>query len=322
MTAPKTMPDLCNRRSPFHLTTALMALSNLGVDVHKISLLAVGEYENYRGEVREQEPKAGTTLTADTPIRLKVGFASPIDFMPYQLFYGLVQNPNRSSEWEDDSRRLMAPFDGALIRYLSIANYQELKYTLGFSDTSHVHRFLRLFAFEPDKDLGESSEMQLWAALMPTFHHWAGNAAFAEQLLHLVFGYTFTVSENIPRRFEIPERLRYRLGSKDDPLGRGTIVGSQFTECDSGYSITVSDIPPEQMPSMLPGNPGRQKLEHLLSICLPGHLESDIQLRPSRRTNRLGPDAGTAFLGCATYLSDGSGIDLDKGVPETYFETV
>ncbi len=47
----KIMPDFCNRRYPFHYTTAISVLAKMGVDVNDIDILAIGTYENYRGEI-------------------------------------------------------------------------------------------------------------------------------------------------------------------------------------------------------------------------------------------------------------------------------
>ena len=79
-----TMPDLCSRRMPFNFVAALMLLKKVGVDLNKVHLKAVGCYENYKGEILGQKPKAGTELTQSTKIFLKVGKWSAVDIIPYQ----------------------------------------------------------------------------------------------------------------------------------------------------------------------------------------------------------------------------------------------
>ena len=66
------MPDLCNRRLPYHCVTALVLLKKLGVNVTEINMRAVGCYENYRGEVLKQSPEPGTPLTPGVSVSLDI----------------------------------------------------------------------------------------------------------------------------------------------------------------------------------------------------------------------------------------------------------
>ena len=75
------MPDFCNRRHPFHYVTALCVLAKMGIDIDTVDILAVGEYENYRGEIQTQSPKPGAAITDDTRIVLKVGYPSAVDYL-------------------------------------------------------------------------------------------------------------------------------------------------------------------------------------------------------------------------------------------------
>ena len=295
------MPDFCSRRNRLHITTALMNLVQLGVDIGRIRLLADGEQENYKGEIHEQEPAPGTPITPTTEIVLKVGFPSAIDQMPYQFFYGLFTNSARTSEWEMRSRELMAAFDAELIRHLAVASYQEKKYTLSFVDMDHLARFLSLFAFDVRQYSRDVKEALIWSALFPTFHYWAGNPRYVEKALSLIFGYEFRIKENVAREYEIPEPLRYKLGSASDRLGRGTILGRSFTERDSCYEVIMRGVAPDDVKRFLPGQPGRKKLEEVLSICMPGDLEYRLKIRPKRSQFRLGQKEKRSYLGYATY---------------------
>jgi len=89
------MPDLSSRKNPLHFSTALSILMKAGVDIHRINLIAEGKYENYRGEVHYQEPAAGSVITDNTKIILRIGSTSAVDFMPYQFFYGMGGNVSR-----------------------------------------------------------------------------------------------------------------------------------------------------------------------------------------------------------------------------------
>lgn len=295
-----TMPDFCNRRAPFHFTTALMALMKLGVDIDRVNVLAVGEYENYRGEVREQEPDPGTSISERTRITLKVGYWSAVDTMPYQFFYGLGNSGERTAEWEDRARNLTAPFDAAVIRHAAVSAYQQLKYSMGFGDMEHIGRFLGLFAFDLKKDAASTNEAMIWTALFPTFHAWAGNPRFVERILRILFGYEFEIAENVVGKYEIPKDLRYQLGSTRDRLGQGTIMGRSFVEQDSRYTVTIKGVEPSNVRGFLSGQKNRKKLEQILALCMPGDLEYSVQVRPKGRRLELGKKDGSSYLGYNT----------------------
>ncbi|MBU0983100.1 MAG: type VI secretion system baseplate subunit TssG [candidate division Zixibacteria bacterium] len=297
-----TMPNFCDRHQPFHATTALMTLMRLGVDVDTIELLAAGEHENYRGEVREQEPKAGTEIGPGTRIRLHVGCVGVVDHMPYQFFYGLDPKANRPRTWEDNARRLTAPFDSAVIRHESIARFQELLYGQGFTERGHTARYLDLFHFEDSLISDAHDEGVLWSALMPLFHQWAGNAESMARVLHMVFGYEFEIIESVPKTYDIPPELQLRLGSPEARLGHETLLGDSFTESDSCYEVVVRGVPADEVSRFLPGGDGRGKLERILAFCAPGNLEYRLRIRSTAKCRSLGTTGDDARLGYTAYV--------------------
>ncbi len=305
MMAGKTniMPDFCSRKYPFHYITALNMLAGMGVDIHKIDILAVGEYENYKGEIREQQPRAGTTLTADTPITLKVGFLSAVDYMPYQFFYGLFGTRDSGGEWEDNARALMAPFDAAVIRHDAIAKFQSLKYDFGIIDRGHLLKVLELFNFSLPAHSNSLKDMLLWLSMLPTFHFWAGNPELIEMALAKVLGLDFEVVENTRSKYEIPESIRYHLGTKSGRLGRETVLGNSFYECDSSYEVIVKNVSPDKVNELLPGGATRTKIEWLLSFCMPDNLEYKIRVKVKKaKTIADRKKEQPGYLGYSTHI--------------------
>lgn len=299
---PMIMPDFCSRRFPFHYTTALNVLAKMDVDINRIDLLAVGEYENYKGEVNEQSPAPGAVLKEDTQITLKVGYPSVVDFMPYQFFYGLVGSKERSGEWEDRSRELMAPFDASVIRHDALARFEILKYNHGFVDLEHILSFLRLFDYEPEFGSHQINEALAWVALLPTFHFWAGNPSLAERALKLILGYDFEIVENIRSEYEIPEAIQYRLGSMAGRLGRESLVGKSFVESDSCYMVIVRGLHIGELRDLLPGNSKRRKIEAVLKICMPNNFDYKIKYVIAEKKLIIGKEKQRGYLGYSTYI--------------------
>jgi hypothetical protein len=296
------MPDLCSRRCPFHFATALILLNRMGVDLSRIDLLAAGEHEDYKGEVREQQPAPGAILDARTRITLKVGFPSAVDQTPYQFFYGFSGIRNRGAEWETHARELMAPFDGAQIRREATSRYESLKYGLGMIDEEHLIQYLQLFDFAFPDGLFDLREAVLWSSLLPTFHEWAGNAQRVAEVLTLMLGHRFRIVENVSSTFAIPGGIQYRLGSKSGRLGQESILGVTFTECDTTYAVVIGGIRRTELKHFLPGQPGRRKLDWMLGICMPSDLEYTIRFEVDDRAMIIGKQHNGAFLGCSTHL--------------------
>lgn len=296
------MPDFCSRRHPFHIATAVITLMKLGVDLRHLRLFAVGHYENYRGEVHAQSPEAGAPLTPDTQIVLHIGADSAVDIMPYQFFYGVSGGANRSDAWEDDARRLLAPFDSAVERYEGLAGYLAMQYRMGLIEPTHLTRFFELFGFSSKESAASLNDRLMWAALLPTFHFWAGNPVFVERAISFFLCYPCHITENVPARFHIPEDLQYRLGADNDRLGMETTLGRSFEETDSCYLVTLSDVSPDDVPKFLPGQPLRKRLEAILATCMPGHLEFKIQVLAQKTGFYLGRSRTSSHLGYTSHV--------------------
>ncbi len=298
----RVMPDLCSRRSHFHFATALNVLMKMGVDIHRVNIIAEGEYANYRGEVHSQEPKPGTPLTDQTAINLRVGFNSAVDCMPYQFFYGFGGTTDRTGDWDEPSRALMAPFDSAVIRYRSLARRQTLKFSMGVIDIKHLLAIMSLYGFEMYESDPDPAAALLWVSILPEFNHWAGQPRLVEEVLHRLFGYQFRIRENVAGKFEIPDELRTRLGAPACRLGHSATLGRSFVERDSTYELTISGVKPEEALRLMPGRSVRKKLEWALEICMPNHLECRLKIRVDQKGLPLGNKQGRSRLGYASRI--------------------
>ena len=296
------MPQFTDRHHPFLYTTALTTLIRLGVDLDRVELLAVGMHEAYRGEIMTQEPAAGEEITPRTTIRLEVAFESAVDILPYQFFFGFDNSRDSSGEWEMDARRLMAPLDAAVIRRRGLEDFRRLSFTLAQSDRIQLKRLFDLFEFD-SKLAGDSfRERALWVALLPLFHHWAGNGEMVARMIQAVFGYPCEIHESVKSSTAIPTSLQTRLGTSNNSLGYDMIAGESFTDCESAYRLVVSDVEPEKAGSWLPGKPQYEKLRALLTLCMPGYLDGTIRVRCRRTSFAAGPAKRTARLGYTTHL--------------------
>ncbi|MBD3258805.1 hypothetical protein GF377_10255 [candidate division GN15 bacterium] len=302
MNAPPVMPNLVNRKAPMDYVAALVLLARLGVDLNRIEILAAGEYENYKGEIRSQTPEPGEPIGPDTQVALEVGFPSAVDQMPYQFFYGLEHRADVGREWERRSRELMAPFDAAVIRYEGMVEQQSLRLALSHFDKLQIDRLLKVFGLPPLRIELDERELMLLVSLLPRYNEWAGNAEQLTEVLGTFFGFKCRVIENIPRRYDTPQRLWYRLGDRGAGLGRETLVGSSFTESDSACLLVIYDLEPDRVQQLLPGKPLRGKLDWFLRLSMPGLVLCDVRLRPRETGITLGGKPRPTYLGLASCL--------------------
>jgi hypothetical protein len=295
----RIMPDFTGRRYRFHYLTAMNLLESMGVPLVDIRVRAAGEYENYRGEIRSQDPAPGTAIPAGSVITLNVGRFSAVDFMPYQFFYGLQGIRESDNTWETAARSMMAPFDAATIRYAAALRMQALRYDFGITDGGHIRRFMELFEYRPGDEARPAGKITFLAAILPSLHLWGGNPSAVTVVLKKLFGYTLRLKENLKSSTPIPEDLRYRLGSKAAKLGSETVIGKSFEECDSRYEVEFLDVPPGEIRELLPGGRTRRRIEAFLDFCTPGDIDRTIALKVERRSARAGVEK---YLGYSTYL--------------------
>jgi len=102
----------------------------------------------------------------------------------------------------------------------------------------------------------------------------------------------------------IPDPLRYRLGSKTGRLGRETILGRSFQECDSTYEVVVGGVPPADVSRLLPGGGTRRRIERMLSYCMPGDLDYRIRVEVDREKARGGAEG---YLGYSSFIGAAGG---------------
>jgi len=304
------MPDFCSRRHPFNYVTALNTLMKLGIDTARVNLLAVGLFESYKGGILHQEPDPGQPLGPNTEITLHVGCYSAVDHTAYQFFYGLEGGRERGDEWETQARELMAPFDAAMVRFEALARHEAHKFNLGIVDRDFLFRFLELFDFHPSGTALDLRELLFWVSVLPAAHLWAGNARGVAAVLTRLLGCPVEITESISSRFDLPEECRSPLGSTGAGLGGSLVLGRSFVEQDSTYEVVVEGVPVERLASFLPGMPDRLKLEWLLGVCMPSHLEYRIRVTSRTRRHRIGRAGGAFHLGYGSYISGSSAAKM------------
>jgi len=99
-----------------------------------------------------------------------------------------------------------------------------------------------------------------------------------------------------------PSAVHYRLGARAGRLGRESIVGRTFSECDSCYKVIIGGIKREDVVEFLPGKPRRKKLEWFWTSACPATWIIAYAFEVENKGLITGKDSRCAFLGYATHL--------------------
>jgi hypothetical protein len=299
------MPDLCDRKHHYSIDLALLLLERLGVDLSRIDLKAVGPFENYRGEIQEQFPEPGRQLKPVERVALSVGFFGCVDYLPYQVYYGLPGISALGGEtWEDRARSLMSPFDATTVRtHVELLGLKRC-YSGGLVNQYFVNGLLDLFKLPPHRERMTAAETMFWLALLPSYHEWSGNAECVGEMLEAVFELPVQICEHAESSADIPEEIQSRLGERHSHLGDDFISGGSITDYDSAYEVIIGDIEPEDVPQWLPGGDRRTELDRLITMCMPEYLEARVVLDVKRRPVRLGRESAEAYLGVSVTICD------------------
>jgi hypothetical protein len=315
---PPVMPDLCDKKQRLKLPLALMLLKCSGIDMSKVLFKAAGRDENYKGEIRSQDPAAGEPVDEDTEIILEVGYPSAVDYMPYQLFRGLEAGLSGSSMWEERARYLMAPFDGAVLRWSFGAFFEQLTYCGSLVDPDHLRRLLSLFRMEMPS-LDDPQRAVFWVGVAPHFSLWSGSPFHMPRVLARFFGVSFSVRENVPRTQTIRRELRTMLGKSLSVLGESLSPGSEITENDSSYELLIHLDDPCRATDWLPGGAKRSELREIIRHSMPEHLHCCVKVKAARRPCVIGGTPGSSYLGIASFVGAGENdrsVDVDNTLSE------
>jgi predicted component of type VI protein secretion system len=207
----------------------------------------------------------------------------------------------------------MAPFDSAVMRRTAESRSQALRYNLGIIDRQYIGRLLQLFHFRLNAVDIDTREAVTWASLFPRFHSWSGNPWLVCRVLEQFFPWTFSINENVASSNSIPEELQYRLGGRRGRLGRETVLGRNFTECDSAYELVISEVSPQDSPKLFPGAAVRSKIEWVIQTCMPGNLDCRITVKVTKEASRLGGESGRAYLGFAAFVNNDEQENISSG---------
>ncbi len=295
----RIMPDFTGQRYRFHYLTALNLLEGMGVEKRKIRIRKVGVYENYRGEIRSQQPEAGSVISDKSIVTLEIGSNSAVDFMPYQFFYGLQGIRDTDNTWEENARSLLAPFDSEAVRYDAATRFSTLRYEQGIVDTEHLKRFMELFEYSAGDSGFREDELVFLASILPSMNEWGANPDIVTDVLGRLFGYRVELRENVTASVPIPAELHYHLGSRTARLGIETVIGRSFEECDSTYELIFHDLPLSDIRHLLPGGRIRARVEKFLDYCMPGDLDYRITVKADR--SKAGKET-KKYLGYSSYL--------------------
>lgn len=159
--------------------------------------------------------------------------------------------------------------------------------------------------------VGENSSAATWAGgrmavlqYLPLLQQGPRSASGLRRLLSLALQPAgVEVVQHVRRMLPIPRQQHTRVGERNHRLGVDSRVGSHLDDASATILVRVSELGVEAFQDLLPGRPGRQRMQQLVRLYLRDALHVLLQLqlradaRPpalrlgARRWARIGLDA-------------------------------
>jgi predicted outer membrane lipoprotein len=309
----RVMPRLVDWRCRPSFVAAINQLVRLGVAPERIFVRLVGAYEDYDGQIRSQDPEAGTLLSDETEVVLDVGISGIVDVMPWQFFTSSGHSSSVSSHWESGARGVMAPIDGHASKKSALMALERMRYEEAVTEPSHFARIIDLFGPAHRRACTADSRLGLWTALMRSFHEWSGNPRGVAWVLGLLLDCRIAVRENLPSEHRIDGSIQSRLNSSFSRLGDDWVLGDCFTDLDSYYELVLCEVGDAHIEEWLPGGSRRSLLEQIMALCNPGHLQWRLRFRLPICGRSIGTQERAAYLGTSWCLTgDAAGVRTDS----------
>lgn len=103
---------------------------------------------------------------------------------------------------------------------------------------------------------------------------WARHAEGLQRLLEAALELPVAVEENVVRRVALPERPPVGRAR----LGRDTVIGARVLDASGRFRLVLGPMPRARFLDLLPGAPGAARLDALVRLYAPDHLDYEVVL--------------------------------------------
>ena len=139
----------------------------------------------------------------------------------------------------------------------------------------------------------------------------AGHSALLlESLVSNQFGgVPARVEEFVPRRAEVSEVQRCRLGDRNSTLGGDWVLGASVPDLSGKFRLWIGPLGLDEYHSFLPGQPNRRRLAAVVEATVRSRLEYEVVL--TLRDGVVAPWrlGEPAALGYDAWLTDGEAFE-------------
>lgn len=293
------MPDLvrAGRLARQSIDSALTTLYALGVDDARVVIESAGRGW-VPGTIVEQNPPAGTPLTARTRVVLRVAGPSAIDALPFAM--------RDEHEHEFRSDRLFALFDSPLAKLAHRVRRGGDYFVASPDDMVRTRRWIEEI-FQLSAERWSEERWFAIARLLPALHRIAGRELALRVACRLVFALPVERVTMHAGLVKLGGGSPTRLGESNARLGVDSIAGSGLRD-ESSIEVHYGPID-LAMYLAHTGDGAKRERAALYRLVLPMHLARAVRERwrvgeasEPARVGGAGANEDAAVLGVNSYL--------------------
>jgi hypothetical protein len=254
-----------------------------------------GEFCNFKGEILDQQPHPGDTVSPGERILLIAAVPGICESLP-DLFIDHREGFHEEFGPRGGAKRLFAVFDSAFIKMSCRLDWARDIFSGASASKIIVDYMSALWDF-PERGYAWASQ-DLLGFILPGLTGFLGTESALRVYIDSVLGIKGEAKPGGMQTFPIPDEARCSLGRRGR-LGADLFIGEEFQGAEMRFDVALKLPDLGAVRKILPGGEGRAALEDILALAMPRH-EEIFEVRPEPHAETLGFTLSETYLGYST----------------------
>lgn len=274
-----------------------------GIDSSKIAILPMGSFSrNYRKDVVSFAEV--NTYSADSYYTLNVSRDGIYEHLPQALFHQTVKRDiGKSKSFEDrlddikrvkaeqaEAKKAFAVIEREINQSRIVIELKERNSIFGLTEDSHSDLFLDVW---PEIKEIEEKYRKFLFQILPLAHKCRNNIRLSEALLSYVLNLPVQITSDCnPYYLDADEEVSKSYGYY---LGIDSILGRRNPVYEELYTISVNEVPVENLRDYMYGGGSRNVILFLLEYFLPFDADFNLDIHVKEEESKLVLNDGTNY---------------------------